>query len=785
MALIDEMRETLTRLANGGWTPLFQRLGIDPDAPNLREQLLQPIPNIGSIRSLAGFEELSRSAIRAIEPQKPAESILFYMLASPAVVGEADGHTFSAFPSAADIESAENLVFGIQTLSAADIRTQFSGFNLAICVFAREFRQRAGTVHSAHADMVFSRTGIVRVGTDAPHWDGHKRAFSAMEPGDDSFMFRTLPCRYGVYLAVQKFGDPADFGPFRADRTTKANQVFEFGSQTSKRDSSHEFWVPVHKLFSGTECLRGQDLRVSLSQSHVNEKLRRIHLSNMGAPAPFASGFKAPAINTAPFTVDTGLAEFLDETEFGTGTLNAIPRPRLIEPAVLNGTPIGVKVPERGGLAASFTIPALTDKPRTVNRTGAHRAPEWMHVRTQLRSNGTERDLNEVKDVEDMVESGRVGNADPYTARHYVDFTGDGWLAARIAGLQGHFARRIPAYSIIAAPDFYPYVSQSALLDWSMNEVPSRIRRRLWSRPPLSLCDQRVAPNLSLRRYGAPFVPEDETVSAILGLAESSRNAVPASSAPQIDRVTSLPDGAAGFYAPGWDTSIDYDDTDSAWHLAAHGLGSPFPEDAKLCAALSAFWPAAAPDTSRSWGGQNFRIIAPMTDSEIGLAGAPAWDGITGPRRVTINGKDHIENDDFSHVDYVKVALSNKFTMSETMKVDQATYQSRVLASHQMFMMLKQEFSSDNFRMLSFVPADASDIDFIATQTAAGPLAQPAHKFVMVQTGGRRPLARDPQDRSRWLVQTPINATITIFVGDDGDIVFSADGGAWRPFPAP
>ena len=27
-------------------------------------------------------------------------------------------------------------------------------------------------------------------------------------------------------------------------------------------------------------------------------------------------------------------------------------------------------------------------------------------------------------------------------------------------------------------------------------------------------------------------------------------------------------------------------------HLAAYGLGSPFPEDSKLCAALSSFWPA-------------------------------------------------------------------------------------------------------------------------------------------------------------------------------------------------
>ena len=49
---------------------------------------------------------------------------------------------------------------------------------------------------------------------------------------------------------------------------------------------------------------------------------------------------------------------------------------------------------------------------------------------------------------------------------------------------------------------------------------------------------------------------------------------------------------------------------------ANYGLGSPFPEDAKLCAALNSFWPAAAPDAGRTFG----RLTAlPLLQQELGL----------------------------------------------------------------------------------------------------------------------------------------------------------------------
>ena len=115
-------------------------------------------------------------------------------------------------------------------------------------------------------------------------------------------------------------------------------------------------------------------------------------------------------------------------------------------------------------------------------------------------------------------------------------------------------------------------------------------------------------------------------------------------------------------------------------------MAARFPEDAKLCAALSAYWPGVAPDTARSAG---LRVVAPMTDREVGLVkGAPAWDGVLGPRRVTNRGQDHVETDNFDHVDYVTNTLTGRFTMVETMKVSQQDYQTRVLATARMYRLI-------------------------------------------------------------------------------------------------
>jgi hypothetical protein len=148
----------------------------------------------------------------------------------------------------------------------------------------------------------------------------------------------------------------------------------------------------------------------------------------------------------------------------------------------------------------------------------------------------------------------------------------------------------------------------------------------------------------------------------------------------QTMRHTYLPDGASGEFAPGWDVSKDR--TMDVEHLAAYGLGSPFPEDSKLCAALAAYWPAAAPDAGRSFYSeyQMYPTVSPLTDQEIGQVGDLPWDGISGPKIVKFEGTSFVEYYKNVYVDYVENSLKNRFTLKLTGKVDTNKYKSRILA---------------------------------------------------------------------------------------------------------
>lgn len=779
--MLNDFRRCLSRLSDGGWQPVFTHLNLDPNSLNLRNDLLA-VTHLSEqeLALIDGFGDIAPDARRLIEPGRPAQSILFHALASPSVTRDSDGNSFTAFPTPADLDLIENVVFGLvpQSLDALLARIGVAQ-NVAVVVFAREYRQTSKTVHGNHADMVFSRTGVARMGTLDPLWDGQARAYLPRDAADDTFAFRALPCRYAAYLTVQLQGDNSNFGPF------KMNRGLRLGSQAvPEPDEDLNFWVPVHKLFSGSECLVGKDLNVQLAAHHVNEKLKRIHDHNMGAAGTigFESGFKPPETDAEPFVITSDLAEFLVEAEVGPGVLSPIVRPSLIEPTQFNGSHIGTHVPSapRNDLAPSFYIKGTG---------GAHPAPEWMHVRHRIRNNGSLQNLNEKRGVVEVVQNASVDGVRNYVAAHYTDFAGDGWIDAHIGGLEGDLARMVPAYSVLAAPDFYPYVDQSVLLDWWETQVPTRFSD-IWNRPPLTLADQRSAANITLRAYGADIRPENKTPSAMVGLQGSIGSGPSIGSVAKVQQTSSLPDGAAGIYQPGWDVSTDvtFDPglAENVLHLAAYGLGSPFPEDAKLCAALSAYWPGVAPDASRSAGG---RIVAPLTDKEIGLEGAPAWDGVLGPRRVESSGKAFFETDNFAHVDYIPNVLNNRFTMIETMKVSQQDYQFRVMSTARMYRLIGDldEIGQDltpvygSYRMLSFRHGRDGDTDISAAETDTGLIFDDqVCKFHVVQVIAVEPLKQDPNNKARWLRHELIALERRVVVDALNQIAFRTDDGLWE-----
>ncbi|MBI3863211.1 MAG: hypothetical protein HY290_15070 [Planctomycetia bacterium] len=663
MALIDPVKALCKKLnLNSGWKALLAKHGLDVGVANLAKALGDPLT---IDRSLLGFGDFANDGVRAIEPGSPSRSLFFHAVACPNVLQDPNGVPLDLFPTPAELDAVENYIFGVQKLKLTDVIAKFPGKPFAVVVFACEYRPAPETTHRQHADMVFSRTGNARVGSRPARYVPEFRGFHPEVPAEP-FGIAVSPARYAAYLAVQLLGS--------------APEVHRMGAADDGKDPTRKFWVPVHKLFPGAECLDGLNLVVNFKSSHLNEKIFRAQklLGNNPPDAP-------------PFRIRKGLAELSMVPDLGPGWIVPVVHPHLVEEAK-----------DAAGKDVTFLVPnddsgswATVDLWSIFNNGDAGPAPEYLHARTEVLPDGTRRDLNQFNAPsasfpQDLPVDERVRKGG-YKALHYVDFTADGFVDAacsQVQGAGGVSAKSVPAYSIVAAPDFFPATGQRELVDWvNSNAVPDKVRFQVWGqdRPdtnpprkgqPESLNNQRFPANLQLP--GSPFVETDRTITAIVGLPQPNSHS-PAADSDLLRRYSHLPDDAAGVFAPGWEVSIDF--LNNKPHLAAYGLGSPFPEDSKLCAALSSFWPAVAPDVTRTMDTADANLsgtVIPMTDAEIGQTGGLPWDGVPGPVEVAVGGAAFAEYNSFVHADYVRNALADKFSLRLTSKVDFKAYTDRI-----------------------------------------------------------------------------------------------------------
>jgi hypothetical protein len=687
MSLIDAVFSLCQdHLVGNGWDELLQEVGglkIDqPTAAKLAAELARPLAAID--RTRAGFEDFALDGNRGIEPRVPARSLLYHALASPNVLNDPAGMRLGYFPALADLEAVENYVFGVAPPSIDELLQQTGAAKLAVVVFAHEYRPASQTCHGIHADMVYARTGIARVGTVAASYRADLRGFSP-ELATDLAGICASPARFAAYLAVKKKGSEDESRPmrFRVERNDEDPPDWV-------ADDQRDFWVPVHKLFPGKECLNGVNVKdVAFDVQIVNEKLFRTHQKGLGETPPA----------TPPYRITTRIAELSEKDEDGAGVLVPLPHP-LVEEAreglKPNGKYVTFKVP-KGKNAEEFDTfrPESPDPPNALPTTGEFRAsPEYVHIRTKV-ENGALIDLNDLADDDLTAQL----NAGKYEALHYIDHSGEGWAEAAVtcpdlANEPRVTLDALAAYALVTAPDFFPSCDQRQLTAWTDgNTVPDAIRNQIWNIPPDTLCDQRLAPNIQLD--GHPFRTDDFTMTALVSLASSLPAGAKVPTADAL-RHSHLPDDAAGIFAPGWDVSRDWKKVGQrvVWHLAGYGLGSPFPEDAKLCAALSTFWPAVAPDATRemepSTGNQS-GTVAPLTDQEIGQIGDMPWDGVPGPKVVVVNGQEFADYASFRHVDLVRNAVAGKLTLRLTARIDAREYENRVFAAALAYLALGAE----------------------------------------------------------------------------------------------
>ena len=368
--LLEQVNKAYQRLKAGGWEALFKKHGMDLEAKELKAELLRPLPTIN--RGLRGFEDFASEGQRGIEPGQPARSLLYHAFASPNVTQGLDGKPLKVFPTPAEVEAVENLVYGLVPPSIQELRVRANGAPMALVVFASEYRPAFGTVHQKHADVCFSRVGVARVGTAAHHYLPAARGYLPMDD-KNPMAIRVLPCRYSAYIAVQLRGQPDSFGPM-------------YFQTTPKSDSDRNFWVPLHKVFSGTECLRGLNLKLILKASHINEKLRRVHRAVAGLG--YDTGWHDDDLNKDPFVFHDGIAAFSTDPNDGEGLLVPVVHNALVAEAKYKGKTLTYLAPKNKEPFRSSVI--IESKP-----AGSRTAPEYVHARQRMEADGKLTDLNQ------------------------------------------------------------------------------------------------------------------------------------------------------------------------------------------------------------------------------------------------------------------------------------------------------------------------------------------------------------------------------------------------------
>lgn len=694
MAIIDSIQKILIRLWEGDeyWQTMFAQHGWNQnlaqlkslDAATLKDLLLKEDLQIK--RNLLGFEDFAKSGKRMIEPGQPAQSLLYHALASPNVYYKQNKTEYlKIFPSLFEIDILENFIYSLSPLNINDLIQKEGIENVALATLSYEYRQGINTTHRKHADLCFSRTGVARVGTDHHHYEDNLRAFTTFPDANKKGM-RVLPARYGAFIAV------------RRNINHKELSVLSYmgrDKSTSDKAVKRGFWIPIHKIFPGTECLSDQtNLTLSFSNHHENIKLRRV--------CEYIKQTDERDLSKAPYTITDSLVEMLyfsDDGNIRTSSMwiSPLPHPLVEEALDETGKRITIRVPPNPS-NAFFAALTLSDK------EGARSAPEYVNVRRKLDKNGEVHDLNNEPNVSELVAKGN------YNALMHIDHSCDGWVKAICPALS---LTNLAAYSIVTAPDFIPFVEQRELIEWGTRNKP---KKNYWALEPWALSDSRLLPNITLK--DSPFSTDTsdntiETITALVGpLQQGDSKANDQLEASITRRSSFLPDAAAGEFQPGWD--ITWDRTaDNKLHLSAYGLGSPFLEDAKLCAALSTFWPAAAPDIARSYSMEGWPSVCPLTDEEIGQIGDDAWDGVPGPKRVKYGGLDFVALPDFNHVDYVTQGLLGKFSISKIGQINVNEYANRVDALWMIYQILKALSTKAEWRVLSFRQIEKTNPDLI------------------------------------------------------------------------
>ena len=754
MKRIDEVKRICRSLAGRGWMEVFRRHGLNLMASNLEAELTRKLK---IDREQPGFSDFCLKGSKAIEPGDPAQSLLYHGLASPDVhpILEHRNISNADYPSLDELDAIENYIYSKKPFDPSKLGDLF-----VIGVFAFEYRPAASGAHGYHADLVFSRTGIARVGTKEPTWHGPWRSFRPDPPRRTGIA--VCPARYAAFIAKSSAADD-DLVPV-------------VGRRDEQDDSLRTFYYPVHKLFPGSDCILGSEIDLTFQEFHRNEKLRKLHVVGGLNASPGLD------VNLHPFVRDSlNGGDLVTLISCGASTLT-VPRHRqaLVRLAVQHNRLSGLTEPARFSVPPKEGDNRYSTSLHVATDGDTRRAPEYVNIRHRVRKRGSRFAIDDLKKLGSTFD--KTLEKGGYEAAHFTDDTCDGCITVSVLGL-AHTQQTQPAYSLVTAPHFFPLADQLEISNWVRRSLIN-YQEHFAQGSPWPLCEGRRAVNIELPRADGPgdhaFERSDDTITAIVSLQPRSRQL---SARDRYKRFSShLTDAASNEFEPGWDISLSSDDEGN--YLAAYGLGSPFPEDAKLCAALNSYWPAAAPDAARTFA--NGPTAMPLLDEELGyhrdhplvkerkVKSSLGWDGEQGPFFEKIGRQWLVNVADLGRSDYVSNALANKIDIRRTASVTAKELIRRMDALRRCIEVLPPRNDWVSHTSLWLVTAFAVKNWSDQQDRAASSLAGAGYVYVFVDYDDT-PRRTGDLSRIRYLVTNRFECQIS-----DDIIAFRRNEGRWK-----
>lgn len=736
-ALQAKAGELFGWIAQSGWGAYFGSLGVKLPATSDVSALTATIDAevFAKIVQTKGFEDFAGTKL--IEPGFPAMSLLYHVLANPRVKPESK----VTYPDLSQLSLLEDYIYALLNWSAyKELYHVKSDDELVMAVFAYEYRTAFKTPHHQHADLVFSRTGIGRIGTHAARYDSSNRCYTNNPSGEagDKHM-AVIPARYGLFIAKKVPCKDQDLS-LMAMSQRKAGDVHYL-----HHDSEAYVLMPLRKLFN--DDLLTDSAPLDFGEYHESRKIANLLKNDkLIRRSEHLVASKSLGSSVLVISQPAPLITPLRDASHRIMTFEARPdnNDNRYFTAYFNDKIVSkvedIEITDSTGMLRS---PNDYLSPRN--------APMYVHLSHHLTSDTviayTARPLSEKQSFEQVIGRKRITPL-------FEDKICDGSVSAKLkiasGPLQAIAAKgTLKAFSIITAPDFLPQVDCFDFQDFDIAPGHSKEPSLFYEGGIASLANSDIPPNPFVYRNDpqalAGLNPRN-TYTAVISVkrrAHGHKKEAIDFHSPETDKgyvfSSYLPDMCSSVFAPGWD--VTYSGTVQKDHqgvfLSTQGLGSPFVEDMKLCAAMNGMWPAASPDASRTYQGsvtekqnkgpewERNPTAVPLMDDEIGFAlDSPAvkeyrqkasygWDGEQGPFIEPLKEGSgmqwYINFTDLGRADYVENTLSDALDMSKLRELDSSEVYHRMHCLRQCLHAIDPAYAPNGENNLWLVSAEKAD----------------------------------------------------------------------------